>query len=202
MQINLTIVEKYFVIVLILIGFHTTHAQLDTFYLKNRFNENGTVITKDTTFMWAPLFYVNASNDQPVSGVIVEKFRRGERITHAKDGFTLKQKSVLNKYTFFIFYDPNSRNFATIHYWNKKKMFKSYCIDKNSFGVEYKYLKSGLVKKEFYEVECKNLKNGEVSKTTSKKEEMVSIEYMIKFLIETIPQYRVEILEIFADDLN
>jgi len=159
------------------------YGQQDTLYLKNKFNEDGNVVFKDTTWMRAPLYYVDTMHGSPVTGIIIEKHRNGKRITHAQNGLTMKQIGHMKKSMFYLFYDSNTQNYISIKYWKNDHKFEVLCINDNKFphGANFK-----------------SLKNGEIRKTVSKEEETVTNDFMTKTLIETLPQYEVDLRQIFS----
>ena len=175
--------KKYVLIGIGLIGTSFTYAQQDTLYLKNKFNKDGNVVIKDTTFMWAPLFYVHVSGGLPVTGVIVEQHQSGKRLTYAGNGFTLKQVSEAKKWLFCLFYDPVSQNYASIKRMKKKNTFRVHCISKDEYP---------------YGVVFESAKNGTITKTVSKEEKIVTMDSVMKSLFETLPQYRSDFTEILT----
>lgn len=174
---------KYAIIILSIISVSCTYAQQDTMYLKNKFNKNGNVVFKDTTWMRAPLFYVDTIDGSPVTGIVVEKHRKGKRITHARNGYTLKQVGYMKKSVFYLFYDPDNKNYVSVQQWNKGNKFKVLCMsdDKYPFGVDFE-----------------KVKNGEIRKTVSKKEEIITFDFMMKTLVETLPQYEADFRQLFS----
>jgi len=137
--------------------------------------------------MRAPLFYVAKGDSSPITGTIIEKHRKGKRITNAKNGFTLKQVGYMKKSMSYLFYDPDNKNYISIQYCNKKNSFTVLCMSDSKYP---------------YGVDFESLKSGEIRKTVAKEDETVTVEYLMKALIETLPQYEKDFHEIFSENLK